>query len=133
MPGIAEEIDGAMQHAPQPRRQARAARLGSFSSAWLIVQLYHPGPAWHDYVESHPTANPSITTADAPYPHIGPMLPAAGFAPTQLAALVDTINGVDADVPITSTPAGAVTIRLSQFSCTAIANVTGKTAHARYS
>lgn len=85
------------------------------------------------HVESHPTASPSITATNAQYPQIGSMLPAAGYAPAQLAALADTINTVDADVLMTSTLAGAVTIRLSQFSCTPIANVTGKTARTRYS
>ena len=38
------------------------------------------------------------------YPHIGPVLPAVGYHPTQLRALQDTINRTDADVVVAGTP-----------------------------
>lgn len=39
------------------------------------------------------------------YPHIGPVLPAVGYYPSQLAALRDTIEAVDADVVVAATTA----------------------------
>jgi len=39
------------------------------------------------------------------YPHIGPVLPAVGYYPSQLAALRDTIDAVDADVVVAATTA----------------------------
>ncbi|MGD8590277.1 MAG: cyclic 2,3-diphosphoglycerate synthase [Chromatiales bacterium] len=38
------------------------------------------------------------------YPHIGPVLPALGYHPTQLQALADTINASDADLVVSATP-----------------------------
>jgi len=38
------------------------------------------------------------------YPHIGPVLPAVGYSPSQLQALKDTINNADADVVVAATP-----------------------------
>jgi len=38
------------------------------------------------------------------YPHIGPVLPAVGYHPSQLQALRDTINAADADVVVSATP-----------------------------
>lgn len=39
------------------------------------------------------------------YPHIGPVLPALGYYPSQLAALRDTIDAVEADVVVAATTA----------------------------
>ena len=38
------------------------------------------------------------------YPHIGPVLPAVGYHPSQLQALRDTINAADAEVVVSATP-----------------------------
>jgi predicted GTPase len=38
------------------------------------------------------------------YPHIGPVLPAVGYHPSQLRALSDTIDAADADVVVSATP-----------------------------
>ena len=38
------------------------------------------------------------------YPHIGPVLPAVGYHPSQLQALRDTINATDAEVVVSATP-----------------------------
>jgi predicted GTPase len=38
------------------------------------------------------------------YPHIGSVLPAVGYHPSQLQALRDTINAADADVVVSATP-----------------------------
>ena len=38
------------------------------------------------------------------YPHIGPVLPAAGYSPAQLQALEATINAADADVVVCGSP-----------------------------
>ncbi|MBI4083932.1 MAG: GTPase, partial [Candidatus Lambdaproteobacteria bacterium] len=40
----------------------------------------------------------------AQYPHIGPVLPAVGYTPAQLAALEKTINASDADCVVVATP-----------------------------
>ncbi len=44
------------------------------------------------------------------YPHIGPVLPAVGYFPEQLAALEETIDRVPADVVIAATPARLETL-----------------------
>lgn len=38
------------------------------------------------------------------YPHLGPVLPAVGYHPSQLAALQETINAADVDVVVAATP-----------------------------
>ncbi len=40
----------------------------------------------------------------AQYPHLGPVLPALGYHPSQLAALQETINAADVDVVVAATP-----------------------------
>ena len=40
----------------------------------------------------------------AAYPHLGPVLPAVGYFPEQIAALEQTINDSDADVVVAGTP-----------------------------
>jgi predicted GTPase len=50
------------------------------------------------------SAAPAIAEVFARYPHIGPVLPAVGYDPAQLAALAATINASDADVVVAATP-----------------------------
>ena len=45
-----------------------------------------------------------IADVYAQYPHIGTVLPAMGYHPSQLEALRDTINRADADVVVVATP-----------------------------
>jgi predicted GTPase len=46
----------------------------------------------------------SIADAYRDYPHIGPVLPALGYADEQRTALAETINCSDADVVVAATP-----------------------------
>ncbi|MCP9438273.1 MAG: cyclic 2,3-diphosphoglycerate synthase [Nitrospira sp.] len=67
-----------------------------------------------EIVDPRSAASPAIGALYAQYPHIGPVLPAVGYSPAQLAALADTINAVDADLVVMATPAdiaALVTIR----------------------
>ena len=45
-----------------------------------------------------------IADVYANYPHIGVVLPAIGYHPSQLQALCETINATDVDVVVTATP-----------------------------
>ena len=45
-----------------------------------------------------------ISEVYAKYPHIGAVLPAVGYHPSQLQALRETINATDVDVVVTATP-----------------------------
>jgi predicted GTPase len=56
-------------------------------------------------VDPRDAASPGMAAVYAQYPHIGPVLPAVGYSPAQLAALADTINAVNADVVVAATPA----------------------------
>ena len=49
-------------------------------------------------------AAPEIAAVYTRYPHIGAVLPAMGYSPTQLKALQQTINAVEADVVVAATP-----------------------------
>ncbi len=55
-------------------------------------------------VDPRAYAAPAIATVYDTYPHIGPVLPAMGYSPTQLEALQQTINRTPADIVITATP-----------------------------
>ncbi len=55
-------------------------------------------------VDPRDSAAPLIAETYAAYPHLGPVLPAVGYFPEQLAALERTINESDADVVIAGTP-----------------------------
>jgi len=56
-------------------------------------------------VDPRPFAAPEIARVYAQYPHIGPVLPAVGYSPQQLAALRDTINASNAELVVSATPA----------------------------
>lgn len=58
-----------------------------------------------EIVDPRRAAAPAIAALYAQYPHIGPVLPAVGYSPAQLAALADTINAAAADVIVMATPA----------------------------
>jgi predicted GTPase len=55
-------------------------------------------------VDPRASAAPEIAAVYAQYPHIGPVLPAMGYSPTQLEALRQTINNARADVVVAATP-----------------------------
>jgi predicted GTPase len=49
-------------------------------------------------------AAPGIAAVYAAWPHIGPVLPATGYSPEQVAALRETIERAPADVVVAATP-----------------------------
>jgi len=55
-------------------------------------------------VDPRDWAAPDIAAVYAAYPHIGPVLPAMGYSPRQVAALSKTIERVPADVVVVATP-----------------------------
>jgi predicted GTPase len=55
-------------------------------------------------VHPHPYAAPEIAALYAEYPHLGPVVPAMGYSPAQLAALARSINAAPADVVVAGTP-----------------------------
>jgi predicted GTPase len=56
-------------------------------------------------VDPRRSAAPAIAEVYATYPHIGLVVPAVGYNPTQLQALADTLNRSDAEVVVAATPA----------------------------
>lgn len=57
-----------------------------------------------EIVDPRASAPAVIKSVYAQYPHIGPVLPAVGYGPSQLSALRDTINASDADIVVSATP-----------------------------
>lgn len=55
-------------------------------------------------VDPRLSAGPELIQIYDRYPHIGMVLPAVGYSPSQRAALADTINNSDADVVVAATP-----------------------------
>jgi predicted GTPase len=55
-------------------------------------------------VDPRPFAAPELRRVFETYPHIGPVLPAVGYNPSQLRALEETINAADADVVVCGSP-----------------------------
>lgn len=55
-------------------------------------------------VDPRPYAEPEIAALYAAWPHLGPVLPAMGYSPAQLAALARTLDAVPADVVVAGTP-----------------------------
>ncbi len=55
--------------------------------------------------DPRPHAAPAIREVYDRYPHIGPVLPAMGYTPTQLAGLKATLDAVPADYVLVATPA----------------------------
>ncbi len=66
-------------------------------------------------IDPRGSAAPAIAALFAQYPHLGPVLPAVGYSPQQLAALEQTINATPADVVVAATPADlAALIRINK-------------------
>jgi len=57
-----------------------------------------------EIVDPRMAADDEIAAVYAQYPHIGRVLPAVGYHPSQLQALARTINRVDADLVVSGTP-----------------------------
>ncbi len=57
-----------------------------------------------ELVDPRRSAPPELLTVFAAYPHIGQVLPAMGYSPSQLAALGQTIAASDADAVVVATP-----------------------------
>jgi predicted GTPase len=55
-------------------------------------------------VDPRASATPEMAQTYAQYPHIGPVLPAVGYQPSQLYALEGTINAASADLVVSATP-----------------------------
>ncbi len=55
-------------------------------------------------VDPRPWAAPPIRAVYADHPHIGPVLPAVGYAPDQLAGLAETLDRAEADAIVSGTP-----------------------------
>jgi predicted GTPase len=58
-----------------------------------------------EIVDPRAAASAEIAQVYEQYPHIGPVLPAVGYYPSQLQALRETINTADADIVISATTA----------------------------
>jgi predicted GTPase len=57
-----------------------------------------------EIIDPRHAADDEIAVVYAQYPHIGNVLPAVGYHPSQLEALQQTINSADADVVLLATP-----------------------------
>jgi predicted GTPase len=57
-----------------------------------------------EIVDPRASAPASIAALYAQYPHIGPVLPAMGYGPQQLASLLETIVGSSAECVVAGTP-----------------------------
>ncbi len=57
-----------------------------------------------EIIDPRNSAVEEIAAVYAQYPHIGPVLPAVGYHPSQLQALRETINAADVDVVVSATP-----------------------------
>ncbi|MEN8166510.1 MAG: cyclic 2,3-diphosphoglycerate synthase [Pseudomonadota bacterium] len=57
-----------------------------------------------EIIDPRTAAVAEIARVYAQYPHIGQVLPAVGYHPSQLQALQDTINASDAEVVVSATP-----------------------------
>lgn len=57
-----------------------------------------------EIIDPRDSAAPIIKETYDAYPHLGPVLPAVGYFPEQIAALEETINASGADVVVSGTP-----------------------------
>jgi predicted GTPase len=57
-----------------------------------------------EIVDPRRAADPAIAAVYALYPHLGPVLPALGYSPAQLAALARTLDAAEADLIVSGTP-----------------------------
>lgn len=71
-----------------------------YGAGYIAATRAHAGVI----VDPRQFAVPEIAAVYRQYPHIGPVLPALGYFPAQLAALEATINQADVDVVVAATP-----------------------------
>ncbi len=57
-----------------------------------------------EIVDPRPFACADVAAVYRDYPHLGAVLPAVGYYPSQLTALAETINSADVDVVVSATP-----------------------------
>ncbi len=131
---VAEEVRAVNSRAPVVRA-ASPVRLDDPERVRgrrvLVVEdgptLTHGGMAWGAgfvaatragaalMVDPRDSAHPDVLAVFARHPHIGRVLPALGYGPSQLAALRETINASAADVVVAATPADlAALIRIDK-------------------
>jgi predicted GTPase len=75
---------------------------GSMSYGAGFVAATRAGVA--QIVDPRPYAAPALRAIFTQYPHLGPVLPAVGYDPMQIAALRDTIDAANVDVVVAATP-----------------------------
>jgi predicted GTPase len=75
---------------------------GSMSYGAGFVAAKRAGVA--EIVDPRPYAVPALRTVFARYPHLGPVLPAIGYDPAQIAALRETIDAAEVEVVVAATP-----------------------------
>lgn len=78
----------------------------AYGAGYVAATHAHVG----EIVDPRPFAVPEIASIYAKYPHIGNILPAMGYYPSQLKALQETINRADVDVVVASTPCNLETL-----------------------
>ncbi|HME72100.1 MAG TPA: cyclic 2,3-diphosphoglycerate synthase [Myxococcota bacterium] len=81
---------------------------GSMSYGAGFVAAMRAGVA--EIVDPRPYATPPLLAVFAQYPHLGPVLPAVGYDPTQIAALRETIDAANVDVVVAATPINLATL-----------------------
>lgn len=72
----------------------------AFGAAQVAAERYGAATV----VDPRPFAVGSIRTTLDRYPHVGPLLPAMGYFPEQIADLEASVRGVDCDVVLIGTP-----------------------------
>lgn len=72
----------------------------AYGAGYVAATHAHVG----EIVDPRPFAVPEIAEVYQKYPHIGNILPAMGYYPSQLEALQETINRAEVDVVVASTP-----------------------------
>ena len=75
---------------------------GSLPSGAGLVAAHRYGAA--EVVDPRPWAKGSLAGAFTAWPHIGPVLPAMGYTPEQVADLAATIDAVPCDLVLAATP-----------------------------
>ena len=125
-PGAVERTEAAVRRLNPNATIVRAASLVSVDGAASIrgrrVVVVEYGPTITDggmphgagfaaaqaagavVVDPRGTAAPEFQRIYDQYPHIGPVLPAAGYDAAQLRALTDTLNATDAEAVLSATP-----------------------------
>jgi len=75
---------------------------GGMSHGAGLIAAQQYGAA--EIVDPRPFAVSSLKTTYSQYPHIGPVLPAMGYSPSQVKDLEKTINRVECDLVLYATP-----------------------------